>query len=125
AEREPPRTAARCTPAPTIKPQSESTRSRFGKLPAGETQLLQPLMTAWLRRGGSWLSSRRSPRGNSARRSGELHRRLALRTGFRFLGFAFAAFSGLGIGTHQDCAAASSCCAFTAIRDASQAASVL
>src|SRR5262245_48252303 len=94
-------TAARCTPAPTVKRQSGSTRNRFGKLPAGGKPLLQPLTTALLRRGGSSLNFKRSPRGNSKRRSGDHHRRLALRTGFR-LGFAFAAFSGLGIGTHQD-----------------------
>src|SRR6478736_650012 len=51
-------TAARCTPAPTAKRQSGSTRNRSGKLPAEEKQLPRPLTTACLRRGGSWLSSK-------------------------------------------------------------------
>jgi hypothetical protein len=51
--------------------------------------------------------------------------RFTFRTNFRLFGFWLLTFSGLTIGTHQDCDCMSGCCALTAILDASQSASVL
>src|SRR6476619_51338 len=84
-------TAARYTPAPTARRRSGSTRNRFGKLPAEEKQPLRPSTTACLRRGGSSLKSKRSPRGNGSatkRRSSSppgASRRLPLGLRFRSL----------------------------------------